>query len=145
MDSFFLDTNIALYCFDTTAPRKQSRAKDLVAHGASSGLGVVSYQVLQEFCNVASAAKRLQLAPDRTMAYVTLLLEPMNKVGPSTELLAAALQIRQETQYAFYDSLILAAAAQAGCATLYSEDMQHGQLVGRVRIENPFLDAVHSL
>ena len=142
-ERFFLDTNIAVYCFDSTAPRKQERAKDLVAHGASSGLGVVSYQVLQEFCNVASNARRLSLSAERIMAYATQLLEPMNRVAPSTQLLAQALQIRADTAYAFYDSLIIAAALEAGCTTLYSEDMQHQQTVGRLRIVNPFVDAVH--
>ncbi len=140
---FFLDTNIAVYCFDSSAPRKQNCAKDLLAHAASSGLGVVSYQVLQEFCNVAVNAKRLSLSVEQIMAYTSQLLEPMNKVGPSTDLLAQALRIRSETGYAFYDSLIIAAAQLAGCSTLYSEDMQHRQLVGGLRIVNPFLDAAH--
>ena len=65
---YFLDTNIAVYCFDSSEPRKQNRAKDLVAHAASSGLGVVSYQVLQEFCNVATNAKRLALSTEQIMA-----------------------------------------------------------------------------
>ena len=142
-ERFFLDTSIAVYCFDSSAPRKQDRAKDLIAHGASSGLGVVSYQVLQEFCNVASHARRLSLTVERTMAYATQLLEPMNRVGPGTELLASALQVRQDTGYTFYDSLIIAAALQAGCSTLYSEDLHNAQRVGGLRIVNPFLEAVH--
>ena len=140
---YFLDTNIAVYCFDTSEPRKQNRAKDLVAHAASSGLGVVSYQVLQEFCNVATNAKRLALSTEQIMAYTTQLLEPMNKVSPSIELLALSLQIRADTQYAFYDSLIIAAAQLSGCSTLYTEDMQHHQLVGGVRIVNPFIDVAN--
>ena len=140
---YFLDTNIAVYCFDSSEPRKQNCAKDLVAHAASSGLGVVSYQVLQEFCNVATNAKRLALTTEQIMAYTTQLLEPMNKVGPSVELLSQALQIRLDTNYAFYDSLIIAAAQLSGCSTLYSEDMQHQQLIGGLRIVNPFLDGAN--
>ena len=140
---YFLDTNIAVYCFDSSEPRKQNCAKDLVAHAASSGLGVVSYQVLQEFCNVATSAKRLALTTEQIMAYTTQLLDPMNKVGPSVELLGQALQIRSETSYAFYDSLIIAAAQLSGCSKLYSEDMQHQQLVGGVRIINPFVESVN--
>ena len=142
---YFLDTNIAVYCFDTSAPLKQERAKELVSHAASSGLGVVSYQVLQEFCNVATSAKRLALDAPRTMAYVRLLLEPMNHVPPSPALWEAALAIRAQTHYGFYDSLIIAAAEQAGCTLLYSEDMQHGQWVNNVRIENPFLLTANEL
>jgi predicted nucleic acid-binding protein len=64
----------------------------------------------------------------------------MNKVEPSLELLTAALKIKKDIGYSFYDSLIVAAAAQAGCNILYSEDMQHGQLVAGLRILNPFLN-----
>ncbi len=143
MSPFFLDTNISVYCFDLAEPRKCDIAKDLVAYGASSGLGVVSYQVLQEFCNVASASKRLSLSQDRVVAYVSQLLHPMNKVGPSVALLGQALAVRHDTGYSFYDSLIIAAAVQFGCKTLYSEDMQHGQHVNGLRIVNPFLQAVN--
>ena len=143
-ERIFFDTNVTLYCFDTREPRKQERAKDLMAYGASSGLGIVSYQVLQEFCCVASNVRRMTLATEKIMAFITHFLEPMNRVPASTELLAQALQIKEDTQYAFYDCLILAAAQQAGCTTVYSEDMQHQQTVGSVRIVNPFVDTVHS-
>jgi predicted nucleic acid-binding protein len=144
-ERFFLDTNIAIYCFDDTSPLKQSRAKDLTAHGASSGMGVVSYQVLQEFCNVASASKRLALSAEQTMAFASLLLAPMNKVEPSLVLLTAALKIKKDVGYSFYDSLIVAAAVQAGCNILYSEDMQHGQLVSGLRIVNPFINSANEV
>ena len=67
----------------------------------------------------------------------------MNKVAQSVELLSQALQIRVETRFAFYDCLIIASAQLSGCGTLYSEDMQHHQLVGGVRIVNPFLDVAN--
>jgi predicted nucleic acid-binding protein len=140
---FFLDTNIALYCFDSSAPRKQEVAKDLVTQAASSGMGVVSGQVLQEFCNVASNSRRLNLSPDRIMAYVSLVLQPMNQVALSPALLERALAIRQAHQFTFYDSLIIAAAQEAQCTALYSEDMQHGQRVGSLGIVNPFLMTVN--
>lgn len=145
MSPFFLDTNISVYCFDNSELRKNTIAKDLVAHGASSGLGVVSYQVLQEFCNVASNSKRLALDRDKIVSYVSQLLAPMNKIGPSVELLSQALAIRQTSGYSFYDSLIIAAALQFGCKTLYTEDMQHHQNLAGLRIINPFVDAVHDL
>ncbi|MEN9984369.1 MAG: hypothetical protein RI918_2338 [Pseudomonadota bacterium] len=116
-----------------------------MAHGASSGMGVVSYQVLQEFCNVASASKRLALRADQTMAFASLLLAPMNQVEPSLALLTAALRIKAEVGYSFYDSLIVAAALQAGCNILYSEDMQHGQLVAGLRVVNPFINSANEL
>jgi predicted nucleic acid-binding protein len=135
----FFDTNIVVYCFDSLEPRKQTRAKDLLAHALNSQLGIVSYQVVQEFCNVASKAKRLQLPPERILAYVNLVLQPMNQVGSSPQLIESALKLRSEHRFSFYDSLIIASATQAKCQVLYSEDMQHMQRVGSLQIVNPFL------
>ena len=135
----FFDTNIVVYCFDTLEPRKQTRAKDLLAHALNSQLGVVSYQVIQEFCNVASKARRLQLPQERILAYVSLVLQPMNQVGSSAQLIESALKLRGEQGFSFYDSLIIASATQAKCQVLYSEDMQHMQRVGSLQIVNPFL------
>jgi predicted nucleic acid-binding protein len=139
----FFDTNVLVYCFDSLEPRKQSRAKDLLAQALNARQGVVSYQVVQEFCNVASKNRRLNLPHERILAYVNLVLQPMNLVAPSTELLAAALAIRQENGFSFYDSLILAAAQAAQCQVLYSEDMQHLHRVGNLQVVNPFLDLVN--
>jgi predicted nucleic acid-binding protein len=142
-ERFFLDTNIAVYCFDSSAPRKQETAKELVTHATSSAMGVVSFQVLQEFCNVASNSRRLNLAHDRIMTYISLVLQPINQVASSPALLERALSIRQTNNFAFYDSLIIAAAQEAQCTSLYSEDMQHGQQVGSLKIINPFLTTVN--
>ena len=135
----FFDTSIVVYCFDTLEPRKQTRAKDLLAHALNSKLGVVSYQVVQEFCNVACKAKRLQLPQERILAYVNLVLQPMNQVGSSPALIESALRLRSEHSFSFYDSLIIASALQAKCQLLYSEDRQHLQRVGNLQIVNPFL------
>ena len=135
----FFDTNIVVYCFDTLEPRKQTRAKDLLAQALNSKLGVVSYQVVQEFCNVAGNAKRLQLPQERILACVNLVLQPMNQVGSSPQLIESALKLRAEHSFSFYDSLIIASATQAKCQVLYSEDMQHLRRVGDLQIINPFL------
>lgn len=135
----FFDTNIVVYCFDTLEPRKQTRAKDLLAHALNNQTGVVSYQVIQEFCNVATKAKRLQLPQERILAYVNLVLQPMNQVGPSPQLIESALKLRTEHSFSFYDSLVIASAQQAKCQVLYSEDMQHMQRVGSLQVVNPFL------
>ena len=139
----FFDTNVLVYCFDASEPQKQSRAKDLIAQALNTRQGVVSYQVVQEFCNVACKNQRLSLPAERILAYVNLVLQPMNHVAPSPELIEAALSIRSDSGFAFYDSLVIAAAQAAQCQILYSEDMQHGQLVGSVRIVNPFVQAVN--
>jgi predicted nucleic acid-binding protein len=139
----FFDTNVLVYCFDNTEPQKQARAKDLLAQALNARLGVVSYQVVQEFCNVACAKKRLNLPHERIQAYIDLVLQPMNLVAPSSELLASALQVRSANGFAFYDSLIIAAAQAANCQVLYSEDLQHLQRIGELQILNPFVLAVN--
>ena len=135
----FFDTNIVVYCFDALEPRKQTRAKDLLAHALNSKLGIVSYQVVQEFCNVACKAKRLQLPQERILAYVNLVLQPMNQVNASPALIESALKLRSEHSFSFYDGLVIASALQAKCQVIYSEDMLHLQRVGDLQIVNPFL------
>ena len=139
----FFDTNVLVYCFDSSEARKQNRAKDLLAHALNTRQGVVSYQVVQEFCNVACKNQRLSLPHERIMAYVNLVLQPMNRVASSPELLTAALGIRSENGFSFYDSLVIAAAQEAKCQVLYSEDMQHLQRVGGLQVVNPFLDVAN--
>ena len=65
-------------------------------------------------------------------------------MGSSPELLAATWVLQQDSGYSFYDSLMPAAALQAGAATVYTEDLQHQLLRGSLRIVNPFLDRVHA-
>jgi len=138
----FLDTNIFVYVFDTTAPHKQQRARQLVKQCLADGTGVIGHQVVQEFANVALHRMRRPMTTaecDRTLAELLL---PMLRVGFSPELVRSALAIQQETRYQWYDSLVVAAALETRCDVLHSEDLQHGQLVRGLRIDNPFLDAV---
>jgi predicted nucleic acid-binding protein len=67
-------------------------------------------------------------------------LSPLLRIYPSVVLYRRSLNIQSRYQYSFYDSLIIAAALEAGCKTLYSEDMQHGQRIEQVTIKNPFLE-----
>ena len=70
--------------------------------------------------------------------YLNLFLLPHYKVMPSGPIYQKALQIQRETQYRFYDSLIVAAALESGASILYSEDLQHDRRIGHLRIINPF-------
>lgn len=140
---FFLDTNIVLYCFDDTSVRKQSIARDLLILGASTDTGVVGYQVIQEFLNVALNARRLALANGVALAFVERFLQPISKTVPGFDLFVSTAEIQTETKYSFYDCLIVAAALQGKCEILYSEDMQHDHRIGSLRIVNPFLVAVN--
>ena len=65
-------------------------------------------------------------------------LEPLWTVMPSASLYLRAFSIRARYRYGFYDSLIIAAALEAGCRRLLTEDMQAGQTIEGLTIENPF-------
>lgn len=135
----FFDTNIFIYSFDEVALRKQQIADDLIRRSLQNGSGTISYQVVQEFLNIATRKFSKPLSHEDAISYMRATLEPLWKVSPSAGLYESALAVRVRYQYGFYDSLIIAAALDAGCATLYSEDMQHDQQIEGLTIRNPFL------
>jgi predicted nucleic acid-binding protein len=135
----FLDTNIFLYSYDTTDLRKHSIANDLIRSVAVSGEGTISYQVIQEFFNVALRKSPTKLSSEDAQQYLTTTFRPLLVVPLSFSLVSDAIGIRERYRLSWYDSLIVAAAQQAGCKLLYSEDLQHGQQFGTVTIHNPFL------
>lgn len=90
-----------------------------------------------ESCGCASTASRRFEAADAT-SLLQHTLVPLWRVQPSPALYAAALDIQRRQRFGFYDSLIVAAALEAGCRRLLSGDLQHGQRIGALRVENPF-------
>ena len=140
----FLDTNIFVYAFLTNEPRKRAKAVQLIEASLASGLGCISYQVVQEFANVARKKFAVRMLAADCKAFIAAAMQPMNHVASSTELIHSALDLQDELKYSFYDCLMLAAALQGTCGTLYSEDLQHWQWVrGTLRIVNPFLEAAN--
>ena len=140
----FLDTNIFVYAFLASEPRKRAKAVELIEASLGSGHGCISYQVVQEFANVARKKFATRLSVDDCKAFIDAAMQPLNRVASNTALIHAALDLQDELKYSFYDCVMIAAALQAGASTLYSEDLQHWQLVrGDLRIINPFLDTVN--
>ena len=140
----FLDTNIFVYAFLASEPRKRAKAVELIEASLGSGRGCISYQVVQEFANVARRKFTTCLSADDCKAFIDAAMQPLNRVASSTALIHAALDLQDELKYSFYDCAMIAAALQSGSSTLYSEDLQHWQLVrGDLRIVNPFLDTVN--
>lgn len=135
---FFLDTNILIYTFDVTSPKKQQRACDLVEEALSTSNGVISFQVIQEFLNVATRKFVKPLNFEDCQTYLRSVLLPLCEVFPSATLYESALTIMQRWQYSFYDTMIIAAAMQADCTVLYTEDLQHAQRIHSLSIVNPF-------
>lgn len=134
----FLDTNIFVYSFDAGSPRKRERARELVRAGLDRKNAAISWQVAQEFLNVAQRKFANPLTAGEAADYLDQVLLPLWKVFPAPELFHEALLIQRQTQYHFYDSLIVAGAVRSGASTLYSEDLQDGRTFGQMRIVNPF-------
>lgn len=137
-DEVFLDSNIFLYTFDDVAVQKQEVADDLVRRALRDRTGIISYQVVQEVLNVLTRKLSEPLSSGDATRYLTTTLEPLWKIQPSAELYQAGLSIQARYQLGFYDSLIIASALAAGCTRLCSEDLQHGQTIHGLTIENPF-------
>ena len=136
---FFLDTNIFVYSLDSTAPSKARKATALIRDGIESRCGIVSYQVVQEFFNVAFTRFTRPMPPFTAEEYLATVFRPLLAVHSSPALFVSALQFYHQHRLSWYDCLIVAAAREADCELLYSEDLQHERRFDGLRIENPFL------
>lgn len=135
---FFLDTNIFVYSFDRSAPKKALRAAQLIRQALTTGDGVISYQVAQEFFNVALRRFDQAMTVAEAEQYLATVFRPLIAVQSSPALLAEALRLNATHRLSWYDSLVVAAAIEASCSVLYSEDLQDRRKFGSLRVENPF-------
>lgn len=136
---FFIDTNIFVYTFDANAPAKAKKATQLIRRAADTGEGIISYQVVQEFFNVAFRRFPQPLTVPEAEQYLITVLRPLLAVHSTPAIYFEALRIFEKHKLSWYDSLIVAAAGESQCETLYSEDLQHGRKIEGMRIENPFV------
>jgi predicted nucleic acid-binding protein len=136
---FFLDTNIFVYSLDRTAPAKSARAHELIREAIEKHQGIVSYQVVQEFFNVAFRRFAQPMSLADAEQYLATTFRPLLAVHSSQALFADAMRLRDKFQVPWYDALIVVSALEGQCTALYSEDFQHGQKFGELRIVNPFL------
>jgi predicted nucleic acid-binding protein len=138
-DRFFLDTNIFVYSFDQSAPAKAQKAARLIRDALTTQKGVISYQVVQEFFNVALKRFSRPMQAADAAQYLNAVFRPLLAVHSSQALYGEALYLHAQNGLAWYDSLIVSAAIQARCDILFSEDLQHGQKIAGLQIRNPFL------
>ncbi len=131
----FIDTNILIYAEAGDVPAKQRAALTLLKGLFEGGTGVLSTQVLQEYCNVA--LKKLKLPAQHVRAQLSL-YEQFEVIQVTPAIIHMGLDLHQTRSISFYDAIIVSAAATAGCTELYSEDMQAGMNVGALAIVNPF-------
>jgi len=135
---FFVDTNVLFYAQDKSAGLKRERAEKLISDLWQSGAGVLSTQVLQEFCVAVRRVDRNRPIDDLRQwveRYST-----WEVVVNNHESILAALGIESRHNISFRDAMIVQAAQVARADVLYSEDLCDGQMFGSVRVVNPLVD-----
>jgi predicted nucleic acid-binding protein len=133
----FVDANILVYAFDASAGKKKVAAEHLLAGLWAAGTGCLSVQVLQEFFVTVTrkVARPLSVdeAADRIRDFTT-----WKVFAPTSDDVLAAIALHKQAKVSFWDAMIVQAAAEAGCDTLWTEDLTDGQVLRGVRIRDPF-------
>ena len=131
----FIDTSVLVYAEASDAPLKQRAALALLKGLYEEGLGVLSTQVLQEYCNVA--LNKLKLPAQYVRSQLDL-YEQFEVVQVTPAIIHAGLDIHQTRNVSFFDAIVLASAHAAGCDVIWTEDMNAGDVINGVSIANPF-------
>jgi predicted nucleic acid-binding protein len=133
----FVDTNVLIYAHDVSARAKYARARELLERLWDSAEGCLSIQVLQEFyVNVTRKVAR-PLEPE-TAAQIITELSVWQVHRPSVEDVLDAIRLQDRYRLSFWDAMIIASAIQLGCKTVWSEDLNPGQVYDQVTVLNPF-------
>lgn len=134
---FFFDTSVLVYLFDADSPDQRKKARCLFQKHSEAGDILLSTQVLREFYVVVTRklARPLDaaVAAEAVSSFAELPL-----VQIDSELIVSAIHRSRNNQLSFWDALIVQAAIEGHASTLYSEDMQHGQMQDSLRVVNPF-------
>jgi predicted nucleic acid-binding protein len=136
----FIDTNLFIYQLEASEKRKAATADRIIRRGIETRNACISFQVIQECLNTVLRKAEIPLTTDETRQYFDNVLAPLYRVSASLSLYRRALDLQTRYRYGFYDSLIIAAALDAGCTLLYSENLQDGQRIEGLTIENPYLE-----
>ncbi|MGH3088028.1 MAG: PIN domain-containing protein [Rubrobacteraceae bacterium] len=134
----FLDTNVLLYFVDDAEPEKQARAEGVVERETQAGTMILSTQVLQEFYNNATRKLQEPLGTEAAERSVKRFIEISTVVQVDVAAILAAISRARTMSVSFWDALIVEAALKGGAEKLLTEDLQDGQTVDGLRIENPF-------
>ena len=134
----FFDTNVLLYLFDNREPDKKAAAQELIQREVEADRASLSTQVLQEFYVNATRKLAFPLSPEEAGARVRD-FSRLPLVQVDVPLILAAISRSQRMSFSLWDALIVEAALKAGADRLLTEDLQHGQVIEGMRVENPFL------
>jgi len=135
-DRTFIDTNVLIYAHDIDAKRKQETARRILQELWSDRDGVLSIQVLQEF--YVNVTRKIRHPISKESARLVVSTYAIWCIDTTTPEILSAFRIEDEQRIGFWDALIVASAIKSGASRLLSEDLNAGQTISGVRIENPF-------
>ena len=135
-DRTFVDTNVLIYAHDVDAKRKQEVAKRILHELWSDRTGVLSMQVLQEF--YVNVTRKIPHPISKESARLVVSTYSIWCIDTTPTEISSAFRIEDESRIGFWDALIVASAIKSGATRLFSEDLNAGQTISGVRIENPF-------
>ncbi len=133
----FVDANILVYAFDSSAGAKQTAAKQLLERLWDAGTGCLSVQVLQEFFVTVTRKVAQPLSIDEAADRVRE-FSSWRVFAPVAGDVLAAIALQKKAKLNFWDAMVVEAAGESGCDVLWTEDLDDGQLLRGVRIRNPF-------
>ncbi len=137
-DKTFVDTNILVYAYDTSAGTKQVEARKVISDLWNSGLGVLSTQVLQEFFVTVTRKLPKPMIASQAREIVSDFMK-WEVATVDGETILDAINLQKRKNLSLWDSLIIVAAGNAGCSLLLSEDLPSGIQFGSMEIRNPFV------
>jgi predicted nucleic acid-binding protein len=132
----FFDTNILVYAFDEGEPEKRAVARQLVDEHLVEGDGMLSVQVLREF--YSATRKPAHPLPIEKAVDAVGYLATFSPIAEDARMVVGAVRRSRELTLSFWDALIVEAALRGGADRLLTEDLQHGQRIGDLTVENPF-------
>jgi len=140
MSPEFIDTNVLLYAYSPADGERHARAAELVQRLADSRQAAISVQVMQEFYVNATGKIARPIAPEEAMRRLRA-LSLWYVYSPLPGDVMEAARLGQRHRLSFWDAMVVLSAVRLKCAVLWTEDLNHGQMVEGVRIANPFLPA----
>jgi len=135
-DRTFVDTNVLIYAHDVDAKGKHQAAKSVLRELWSERTGVVSPQVLQEF--YVNVTRKIPHPISKESARSVVGIYEVWCIDATSAEISKAFQIEDTAKIGFWDALIVASALKSGAARILSEDLNAGQMIAGIRIENPF-------
>ena len=138
-DKTFIDTNVLIYAHDIDANAKHQIAKAVLRDLWSRRTGVLSVQVLQEF--YVNVTKKIPSPISKDLAGRVAASYTIWCIETSADDISAAFRIEDESKIGFWDALIVSAAVKSGAVRILSEDLNTGQRIAGIVVENPFADS----